>query len=301
MIRQARKKILILYCGKELNYENFCAWIKEMPELEIIAEIAFLFLKNDDGCDKNYFWEQLSQEIRKQKKFDGFVVIHPLSGLLFVSCALSFLLNDFKPPVIFTADYDRPDGEKNKFSIKANLINSVQAATMDFSEVALMFGNRLLRANQAARNYVSSLSLFIGPEKSVLGKIDFSIRILKKNLKNIKAPARFKSRLNDRIEYVKVLPFFNFDNLRKLKEKDGLFLDGTGQILSAKNSDFLKKLDLPVLLFNFQDIESGRNLIAANYLTMEAALTKFMFVLAQTKKISEINQLMAANIAGELL
>jgi len=303
-----RKKVLILYCGsvEEVTESNLPQWLERMPELDIIADIDLVYVSSQQ---KNYispdFWQDVAESIRKnQKEYKGFVVIHPIETLLYTACAQSFLLNDLNEPVIFTGSQKQDTEKKSQLSVKANLINSVQVATFNLPEACIMFGNKLIRANQAHRVYSYSLNVFESPDSAILGKIDFSIRIFEKNLKKVQVVSRFESKLNDNVEYIKIQPVFNIKEMSKRSEgKAGIFVEGQGHSISQDLESLFSKLatDIPVVLFDAKIAGKEKNIINIDNMTLESALVKFMYVLAQTKDLDEIKKLMQINLAGEII
>lgn len=282
--------------------------IQKMPELNFLAEVEPIFLFNKPSAEiVADDWLKLGQEILKRKdNAFGFVVLHGLDNILYSAAALTFLLPNFSLPIIFTGGQSKPDDIK-QLEIKANLINAIQAAKSDLNEVCLMFGNRLLRACQSQRTYDETLNLFNAPINGVLGRIDFSIRIFEKLVKNNKLKKNFKFGLNKNIEVIELNPFLNLKNItERLAQKEGIIINAShNQFIPNDLLFVLNKfaLDIPVLVWGLKSnpIESSKNLIFVSDLTWETAVIKFLYLLNQTKKISEISELLAEDFASEKL
>jgi len=303
-----RKKVLILYCGsvEGVTDTNLPQWLQRMPELDIIADIDSVFIATEkENLSSPKFWQKVADSILKhQKKYNGFVIIHPVETLLYTASAQSFLLHNLKKPIVFTGTQKREDSKDNQLGIKANLINAVQVATLALPETAVIFGNSLIRANTAKRIFDYSLNTFEGPENAVLGKIDFSIRLFEKHLKKIQVLTQFKAKLNDNIEYIKIQPVFNINELKtRLKSKAGIFVEGHGQDIPSELRNLLAKSfgKIPVILHDVKNEINDANITTIDNMTLESSLVKFMYILAQTKNINEIKKMMLANIAGEII
>ncbi len=188
----ANKKIIIILAS-ELPAGQL-QLLQQMPELGMIAGVEVVRLSAAPAADSRPAdWQRLGEEIyRRYSQADGYVVIQGLDNLLYAASAQSFLLGNLAKPVIFTGQLD--DDPKNTQEFRANLINACQAATFDFGEVALMFGNRLLRANQA--RLADGLE---APESGMLGRIDFSIRLFEKNIRKNKGSIKFRGPLTGRL------------------------------------------------------------------------------------------------------
>ncbi|MBU1164337.1 asparaginase [Patescibacteria group bacterium] len=303
-----RKKVLILYCGsvEEVTESNLPQWLQRMPELDIIADIDSVYVssKLQNNISPGY-WQNVAENIKKnQKEYSGFVIIHPVETLLYTASAVSFLLNDLNKPIIFTGSQKQDTEKKSQLSVKANLINSVQVATFILPEVCVMFGNKLIRANQAHRVYSYSLNVFESPDSAVLGKIDFSIRIFEKNLKKVHVVSRFESKLNNNVEYVKIQPVFNIKEMsQRFVGKAGVFVEGQGHSVPQDLESLFSKLatKTPVVLFDAKTSGAEKNIIYIDNMTLESALVKFMYVIAQTKDLDEIKKLMQMSLAGEVI
>jgi L-asparaginase/Glu-tRNA(Gln) amidotransferase subunit D len=236
---------------------------KEMPELEILASTEPLFVFEKNSVDTTpRIWEKLAGTIQEHiSKADGFVVLHGIDNLLYTAASVSFLLQNLPKPVIFTGG-QITQGKDIKADIRANIINAVQAASFDFGEVALMFGNRLLRANQAEWATDKSLNVFSAPLEGTLGRIDFSIRIFEKTVMKPAAKPKFFKKLEDSIAIVKVAPTLNLKDLtQQLAGKRGVIIKaGKYQELPKDLMFLLEKLaaDLPVVVKSFITRSSSR-------------------------------------------
>ncbi|MBU0576758.1 asparaginase, partial [Patescibacteria group bacterium] len=199
-------------------------WLATMPELSIIANIEPIFLFGKNSADITpELWITLAKEIHQRlDKADGFVVFHGIDNLLYSSSALSFLLQNLNKPIVFTGGKFGKQSNK-KLEIRANLINASQITKFNLAEVGLMFGNRLLRANQASLANDESLNIFTTPLDGMLGRIDFSIRVFDKPVLRGKSKAKLFDQLSDKVEIINLSPTLNLKALTKqLAEKEGV-------------------------------------------------------------------------------
>lgn len=302
------KKIYLMVCGQSFEGKQK-DWRKTMPELGIIAQVEPVFVFDQNSVDITpQIWIKLAQAIHQRiDEAAGFVVLHGIDNLLYTSSAISFLLQNLTKPVIFTGGQLKLVGNK-KIDLRANLINAAQAASFDFSEVGLMFGNRLLRANQAARATDESLNLFTTPVEGILGRIDFSIRIFDKSVIKNKGKTKLFENLSNEIEIVKVGPTLNPKELAKrLTDKPGVIVKaGKYQALPHDLMFILEKVtaDIPIVVWSkviASSVIAPKHMMLISNMTWEATLTKFMWAVAQTEGVKKIKQLMVQDIAGEIL
>ena len=230
-----------------------------------------------------YFAADNQAEERLQKRFSQIIEILSQAGVL-VSSNLA---------------------NKN-LEVRSNLINASQTITYQVPEVTLMFGNRLMRANQAIRLPDESLNIFEAPDNSILGRIDFSIRIYNRLFFKTSGKVRLTKNLNRKIEIIPLSPFINLKNLsRQAAELNGLIINaGNYEHVPHDLLIVLEKVtgDLPVLIWSKKITATAfmpKNIILINQLTWETAVTKFFLVLSQTDNLKKIKELMHKELAGE--
>lgn len=302
------KKIFLMVCGLPLAGKQK-DWLKSMPELGIIADVEPVFVFDQNSVDITpAVWIKLAQEIHKRmNEATGFVVLHSVDNLLYTAAALSFMLQNLTKPIIFTGGFFNETKNK-KVDIRANLINASQAAGFNFSEVGIMFGNRLLRANNAHRATDESLNLFTTPNNAILGRIDFSIRIFDKIVAKNKGKTKLYDELENSIEIIKIGPTINLKELTKrLADKKGVIVKaGKYAALPTDLMFILEKVisDVPVIIWS-KVLESTsiapKNILLVNNMTWESTLLKFMWSLTQSNNIKKVKQLMSSDVAGEIL
>ncbi len=282
-------------------------WLASMPELGIIADVRPIFVFQKPSADITPdVWIKLAREIYQNfDKAEGFVVLHGADNLLYTSSALSFLLQNLTKPIIFTGSHGL---DTRKQEVRANLINATQGATSGLNEVALMFGNRLLRANIARQGIEDSLNVLTTPVEGILGRIDFSIRIFDGAITKNKGKVKLFDKLSDKIEIIQSNPVINLKALAKrVVNKEGIIVNmDQYQDLPQDLMFFLEKItaDIPVVIWTNQlqsKILAPKNVLLINNLTWETAVVKFMWALGQTKNIKQIKELMAKEIAGEII
>ncbi|MFA6525762.1 MAG: asparaginase [Patescibacteria group bacterium] len=327
-----RKKIgLIILGGTVLSEESsdknavivkndIKPWLAKMPEINIMADIEPIFIlgEKDNEPDLNH-WIKLGKIIAgRLNEFDGFVVTHHVHSLLPGACALSFMLQNLSRPVVFTGsqiplmlskkNINKKILKKYKgLGIKANLINALQIAIQGPSEVSIMFGNKLVRANQAHITKNLSLNLFDAPAKAVLATIDFGIKISEHNQTEKKDALILNANFDDNVSVVDFNSEQNVDYLKWVLEKKP-----SGIIIQTHNPEsaleLLDKLipdsyDMPILIYTDIPYANSGNAsyILIDRMTFEATLMKLKWALGQTKNRKKIAVLMKENIASELL
>lgn len=309
--------------GVELDPESWSKVLyKEIPELSEIAEVTTFPLFFEDSSDLSAsHWIQLAGCIEeKYDSFDGFVILHGTDTMAYSASALSFGLQNLDKPVIFTGS--QLPMSTIRSDARRNLVNAIELATMDFKEVGICFNDALYRGNRATKLSIGDFDAFGSPNFSPLADIGIQIET--------RVSAKFGSgKLDNRAEYSdEVFVITAHPNLNP-ELLDGLNLNkiravilrafGSGNFcIKGKNSllpflDKCRENDVVVAIVSQADYDSvdlmqytaGRaalkhGAIGGNDMTLEAALTKLMFLLAHYESKTDIEELFQKSIVGEL-
>ncbi len=309
-----RKKICLLFCSTfpGLQKDKLGDWLKQMPELNIIADIEPIFIFGKNAVDTTPdVWIKIAEQIyQRLSSCSGFVVISGIDNVLYTSAAVSFLLKNLSRPVVFTGSpaVSGLNFDPKKLGIKANLINSIQVATYNLPAVCLMFGNRLLRANQASQLNDESLNIFSTSPAGILGRIDFSIRVFENLADKTDGKTKFYHELNTNIEIIYLNPLFDFRALaQRIAGCDGIIVNaGDYQNLPDDLISLTEKVskDKPIIIWSKKikpQVLDQKNFLIITNMTWSATMVKLMWVLAQSKNIKIIKELMEKNISGEII
>jgi L-asparaginase len=326
-----RSKICVLFCGGtkligrhditlEVRAESDIArWLDEVPELRIIADLEPVFIV--DGSEQSIssdIWIQLAQQIKKRyAHYDGFVIMHAFDSMVHTGVALSFMLQNLGKPVILTgAQENKSDVQSGgtgligfrRLGIRANLINAVQVATMDIAEVGIMFGNRLMRATRVHQSQTDQTNL-IDSGGDLLGKVDFGIKLNEVRQRRRRTGLLVRAGIASGVVTIGMNP-----GMKPRDLIDSIGPNVVGVILRAKVTKLstnewsdlnrqAKQRKLPLFLTGLvEPIPTQQSyLIAVPAMTEEVLLVKVMWVLGQARLISQIRELITANLADEFL
>lgn len=309
--------------GVELDPE---AWsnvlYEEIPELGKIAEITTFPLFFEDSSDLNAsHWMQLADCIEnKYKDFDGFVILHGTDTMAYSASALSFGMKNLSKPVIFTGSQLPMSSIRS--DARRNLVNAIELATMDFKEVGICFNDALYRGNRATKMSIGDFDAFGSPNFTPLA--DIGIQIQTRVLEQFgSGPFKNEAKYSDDVFVLTAYPnlnpeFLNGLNLSKIR---AIIIRGFGSgnfCIKGPNSllpflDKCREHDVVVGIVSQADFDSvdltqysaGRaalehGAISGNDMTLEAALTKLMFLLAHYDSKTDIEVLFQKSLVGEL-
>jgi L-asparaginase len=305
----AKPKVTVFICDTSLGAQAFLD-TSRLPELTMIADIETVIINSHQAAEINInTWEKLANAIYQRKnKSTGFVIIHGTDGILYTSTAISFLLNGFNKPIIFTGTLPNTATDKS-MEMRANIINSIQAATYTSSEVGLIFGNRFLRAIKSELGADQQINFFDAPAEAILGKIDFSIRVFGKMFHN-KSAYKNKPPLSIEKDIVtlRLSPLISVTQFKKLIEGyKGCVIDLSDyhhlpEKLAEEIINQTKDKTIVVWSKN-SSLASIANsqLVVANHSTWHATVTKLIWACSISKSQAQIKALMKKPLDHEIL
>lgn len=325
------KKFCILSCGGTLimkrnnkgilsPYYDGDRLLTKVPELKTIVDFEVENITNIDSTNMSVkIWATLARKIfTYRKKYDGFIIIHGTDTMAYTASALTYALRNIDKPIIFTGA-QKPLDDINSDG-RNNLINSCLVAQMELAEVCIVFGSKILKGNRSTKVSESSLDAFDSPMVEPLGEISLEPKLKNQiNRKNSKKQVMCQSDFNSEVIIITLQPSLPVTYLRKILDTGckGIILKafGAGNI-PDDIIPFLKEAkssDIPVVILSqcnkgmtqmqlyqvgYQVLEAGG--IAGRDMTLEAAVTKLMWGLANIKNFSELRKLFDKNLAGEV-
>ncbi|HBX65820.1 MAG: L-asparaginase 1 [Balneola sp.] len=309
--------------GVELNPEK---WSKvlydEIPELNEIAEITTLPLFFEDSSDLNAsHWIELAACIEENySTYNGFVILHGTDTMAYSASALSFGLKNLGKPVIFTGS--QLPMSTIRSDARRNLVNAIELATMDFKEVGICFNDALYRGNRSTKLSIGDFDAFGSPNCSPLADIGIQIEAL---VQHSFGEGEFENqaKYSDEVFVLTAHPNMNPELLNGLDLSKiravVLRAFGSGNFCVKGEKSLLpfldrcKEHDVVVAIVSQADYDSvdlsqysaGRaalkhGAISGNDLTLEAAVTKLMFLLAHYDSKTDIEERFQQSLVGEL-
>ncbi len=297
----------------------------DFPELDEIAKIDVrTILKIFSEEMQPEHWELISEEVFKEvKKNKGVVLLHGTDTMAYTASALSFAIDTEKPIVLTGAQRssDRPSSDN-----KENLLNSVFSAKQDFGEVVVCmhadmsdgFGY-LHRGVKVRKMHSSRRDAFKSINIRPLAKVQYK-GVFEVQEPFIKAPkAELKGKFSRDVGLLYVYPGMKEDILNAFEGYRGLIIAGTGlgHISVSKLGEKLKKMiDDGMYVYmttqtlygrvNMNVYSTGRELqkigVKGNYndILPETAYVKLSWALANYKDNEKVDEIMSANLKGEL-
>lgn len=330
-----KPSLLLLYCGgtigmrqdirtsalrPSLTAEDLLTYEKQLrDEFDITAQT----ITNIDSTNMQpHHWSTIAAAIAESyDDYDGFVVTHGTDTMAYTASALSFALQNLGKPVVLTGSQVPP--EMLGSDALNNLVHACQVATMDFAEVAIVFGTKILRGNRSMKVSESERNAFISPVFPELGSIRLQPEFTYPNIqRRHSGKLEVKKDFEGRIAVIKCIPGLEPSTVNNIIESgiDGLILEtfGPGNLPNDENSllpciRLAAKKKIPVListqciygttrmyLYEVGQQALKLGVVPTRDMTPETAFVKLKWALGQTHDITKVLEILDKNIAGEM-
>ncbi|TVR73535.1 MAG: asparaginase [Marinilabiliales bacterium] len=312
-----------------VNFENISREMPELMRFELDIKTVSFSPPVDSSEIGPEMWVRLAETVEKHyDRVDGFVILHGTDTMSYSASALSFMLENLGKPVIFTGSQLpigmlRTDGRENlatSIEIAAAKINGAPAVP----EVCVFFQNKLFRGNRTTKYNVEYFNAFRSENYPPLAEAGINIEF---NFHAINYPYGDKKlkvyrEMDNNVAILKIFPGITGKLLSSLFSTEGLkavVMETYGAGNAPAGSWFISEIEKAVsrgiLIVNVSQCTTGsvdmnkyingRRLKEAGVLsgydmTTEAAVTKVMFLLAQTSNAKELRTLINSSIRGEI-
>jgi L-asparaginase len=311
---------------------SFDQILLKMPELmHFNYDVsAVAFNPPIDSSDiKPELWVKIVNIIEEEYlKYDGFVILHGTDTMAYTASVLSFMLQNLTKPVILTGS-QLPIGALRTDG-KENIISSIEIAARKENgkamvpEVCIFFENKLLRGNRTTKENVEDFNAFVSKNYPPLAETGVHIRFNTHNIQQVESDVQLitKKKLSDSVIVMRIFPGMNkevFKNILTIKNLKGIILQtfGAGNAMSDSwfEEELTKAVKRGIYILNVSQCSKGSvemgtyeasmpiknaGVLNGGDITIEAAITKMMYVLGNYSDSDDIKEKLQNNIAGEL-
>ena len=324
MIEDPLTKVL-----KPFNFDPLIENVQQVTMLDYVIDHIQLEHPIDSSDMRISDWQQIASWIvDNYDKYDGFVVLHGTDTMAYTASALSFMLENLRKPVIITGSQlpigeVRTDGEEN-------LITALQiAAATDLQglpmvqEVAILFENYLWRGNRATKQSADNFNAFTSNNYPPLAKIGLGIQYDTDALARptMGPPLNARLNMNPNVIVINLFPGLSEASLRHMLATPDLQAAvlrtyGAGNAPTAGwfVDTIAEAIDRGVVVLNVTQCTNGAvmrryeaadalasiGVVAGHDITIEAAITKLMFLFGMGLQPASVRKYLNISLCGEI-
>ena len=315
---------------ENFDFEQFRHHVPELKRFNFQID-ALAFESPIDSSDMEpRYWIKMARIIAEHyESYDGFVLLHGTDTMAFTASALSFLLENLAKPVIVTGS-QLPIGQLRTDG-KENLLTSIEIAAARNAEgkpmvpeVCIFFESKLMRGNRTTKINAEGFNAFRSFNFAPLAYAGIHIKYDEHLIHQPKHAKPFKPHflLDNNVLILTLFPGIRKEVVDTCFAVNGLravILKTYGSGNAPHKPWFLERIRQliarDVIVVNITQCykgtvemhryETGLQLLQAGVIngydsTVEAVITKLMFLLGHSQSTKEIIEKMNTSIAGEI-
>ncbi len=276
-----------------------------LPEIGDDFELTTKAICNLDSTNVTPdHWLLMANTIREEyNHYDGFVIAHGTDTLAYTAAALSYLIQDSPKPIVLTGA-QKPIGSEIT-DAKANLRDTIlYAADSDSWGISVVFDGKVIQGTRAKKTKTKSFAAFSSINYPFLAEIHDGriIRYMKEN-KSLKT-VKFYNDLNQKVFLLKLTPGISPYLLESIfSYYDCIIIESFGsggipQSLEEKLFQLMQQYppEEKIVIMTTQVTYEGSNvgvyevgqklrsqfkILEAKDMTLEAVITKIMWILSK--------------------
>lgn len=307
--------------------------VAHMPELDALKTSidTYQFTPPIDSSDmKPRLWSQLVRIISDHyRKYDGFVILHGTDTMAYTASALSFMLENLTKPVVLTGS-QLPIGQLRTDG-RENLITSIEIAaarhqdgTPIVPEVCICFNGKILRGNRSTKTNADGFDAFKSFNYPLLGESGVNIVYHEEHIlrPDYSRPMQPHMGLDPNVIVFSLFPGLQENLIRHVVDAPELraivmrsFGSGNAPRQMWLNTLLKKATSRGITVVNISQCLAGHvemerygtgyqlklaGVVSGCDSTVEAAVTKLMFLQGMFSDSHLVRNYMARSIAGEI-
>lgn len=297
-----------------------------VPDVREFCEVDTLQLINIDSTNMQpRHWQMIAAAIEEHyDQYDGFVISHGTDTMAYTAAAISYLVQNSPKPIVITGAQKPIDLEVT--DAKTNLSDSLRFASCDKAYgVTIVFDGKVIAGTRGKKERTKSYNAFSSINFPYIATIqDGHVIFYLDDKRQLDKPVRFYHQLDPKVALLKLIPALDSGVLDYMGEHyNAVIIEsfGVGGIPTYDSGDFHKSVEKLVragktVVMTTQVTNEGSNmsvyevgktikrefgLLEAYDMTLEATVTKLMWILGQTHDPQTIRELFYQTVNRDML
>lgn len=329
------KHILMLGTGGTIACKRSDAGLKPVitseeilsyvPDSKRYCDIDSLQVFNIDSTNMQpRHWLAVARAIEEHyDRYDGFVICHGTDTMAYTAAALSYLVQDSPKPIVITGAQKPIDMENT--DARTNLADSLFFASNDRAHgVNIVFDGKVIAGTRGKKERTKSYNAFSSINFPYIAAIQEDHILFYLDDKPECAQVKFYHEMSSGVVLLKLIPSMDASLLDYMAgHYDAVIIEsfGVGGLPSYDSGDYYRAVGRWTALgktvvmttqvtnegSNMSVYEVGKNikqefgLLESYDMTLEATVTKIMWILGQTKEPEEIRRLFYRTVNRDIL
>ena len=270
-------------------------------------------------------WQTIARHVFENRmEYSGIVITHGTDTMAYTAAAMSYLVQHSKKPIVITGaqkpiDLDVTDA-------RTNLLDSLRFASCERAHgVNIVFDGKVIAGTRGKKERTKSYNAFSSINFPYLAVIqDEHILFYIDDKWQDRENVRFYHDLDDRVALLKLIPSMESSILDYMGEHyDAVVIEsfGVGGLPSYESGDFYHSIEKmtqagKIVVMTTQVTQEGSNmsvyevgqkiknafgLIESYDMTLEATVTKLMWILGQTKEPEQVKEMFYQTVGHDIL
>lgn len=330
------KKILMLGTGGTIACKRGDSGLKPLltsnellsyvPDAKEFCQADSLQILNIDSTNMQpKHWLIISKAIESHyEDYDGFVICHGTDTMAYTAAALSYMIQNSQKPIVITGAQKPIDMENT--DARTNLFDSLRFASDDRAHgVTIVFDGKAIAGTRGKKVRTKSYNAFSSINFPYIATIqDGHVIFYLDDKKTYSSKLHFFHDLNPNVALMKLIPSMGAHVLDYMAEHyDAVIIEsfGVGGLPSYDSGDFYNAIEKWISLgktvvmttqvtnegSNMSVYEVGHSikkefgLLEAYDMTLEATVTKLMWILGQTEDQKKIREMFYQTVNRDIL
>lgn len=330
------KKILMLGTGGTIACKRGDSGLKPLltsnellsyvPDAKEFCQADSLQILNIDSTNMQpKHWLIISKAIETHyEDYDGFVICHGTDTMAYTAAALSYMIQNSHKPIVITGAQKPIDMENT--DARTNLFDSLRFASDDRAHgVTIVFDGKAIAGTRGKKVRTKSYNAFSSINFPYIATIqDGHVIFYLDDKKTYSGKLHFFHDLNPNVALIKLIPSMGAHVLDYMAEHyDAVIIEsfGVGGLPSYDSGDFYNAIEKWISLgktvvmttqvtnegSNMSVYEVGHSikkefgLLEAYDMTLEATVTKLMWILGQTEDQKKIREMFYQTVNRDIL